>query len=41
MMAQARQVGDLDKLHELLEAAKSSDLATIEARIAAAIPPSN
>ena len=41
LMAQARQVGDLDKLHELLEAAKSSDLATIEARIAAAIPASN
>ena len=41
LMAQARQVGDLDKLHELLEAAKSSDLATIEASIAAAIPASN
>jgi hypothetical protein len=41
LMAQARQVGDLDKLHELLEAAKSSDLATIQARIAAVLPASN
>lgn len=41
LMAQARQVENLDKLHELLDAAKSSDLATIEARIAAAIPAPN
>lgn len=38
LMLQVRQVGDLDKLHELLDTAKSADLATIRTRIVAAIP---
>jgi len=41
LMPQVRQVEDLDKLHELLDTVKASDLATIQARISAAIPASN
>jgi hypothetical protein len=41
LMPQVRQLEDLTKLHELLDTVKASDLATIQARISAAIPASN
>ena len=37
LMPRVKQVEDLDKLHELLEAAKAADLATIQARISGII----